>query len=54
MSIWESQRSQVSTVSEMRCLVAELAERGLKVDYRTMWAFAHGEGLSFKKNRARQ
>ena len=38
----------------LRGLVAELAERGLKVDYRTMWAFAHAEGLSFKKNRARQ
>lgn len=38
----------------LRGLVAELAGRGLKVDYRTMWAFAHGEGLSFKKNRARQ
>jgi putative transposase len=38
----------------LRGLVAELAERGLRVDYRTMWAFAHAEGLSFKKNRARQ
>jgi putative transposase len=38
----------------LRGLVAELAERGLKIDDRTMWAFAHGEGLSFKKNRARQ
>jgi transposase len=38
----------------LRGLVAELAERGLKVDYRTMWTFAHAEGLSFKKNRARQ
>lgn len=38
----------------LRGLVAELAERGLKVDYRTIWAFAHAEGLSFKKNRARQ
>lgn len=37
----------------LRGLVAELAERGLKVGYRTMWAFAHAEGLSFKKNRAR-
>lgn len=27
-----------------------LAERGLKVDYRTMWNFAHREGKSFKKN----
>jgi transposase len=33
----------------LRGLVAELAARGLKVDYRTMWAFAHAEGLSFKK-----
>ena len=38
----------------LRGLVAELAERGLKVDYRTMWNFVHGEKLSFKKNRARQ
>jgi transposase len=38
----------------LRGLVGELAERGLKVDYRTMWAFAHAEGLSFKKNRTRQ
>ena len=30
-------------------LVAELAERGLKVDYRTVWRFVHDEGLSFKK-----
>ena len=33
----------------LRGLVAELAERGLRVDYRTMWNFAHSEGLSFKK-----
>jgi putative transposase len=38
----------------LRGLVAELAARGLEVDYRTMWAFAHAAGLSFKKNRARQ
>ncbi len=36
----------------LRGLVAELAERGLKVDYRTVRSFVHGEGLSFKKNRA--
>jgi len=35
----------------LRGLVAELAERGLKVDYRTMWSFVHAEKLSFKKNR---
>ncbi len=38
----------------LRGLVAELAARGLKVDYRTVWTFVHREGLSFKKNRARQ
>jgi transposase len=38
----------------LRGLVAELGERGLKVDYRSVWAFVHAEKLSFKKNRARQ
>ncbi len=32
-------------------LVGELAARGLKVNYRTVWNFVHGEKLSFKKNR---
>ena len=36
----------------LRGLQAELAERGVKVDYRTVWAFVHAEGLSFKKKRA--
>ena len=35
----------------LRGLVAELAERGLKVDYRTVWAFVHAEGLTHKKRR---
>ena len=35
----------------LRGLVAELAEHGLKVDYRTVWSFVHAEKLSFKKNR---
>ena len=38
----------------LRGLVAELAERGLKVDYRTVWNFVHAEKRSFKKNRGRQ
>lgn len=38
----------------LRGLVAELAERGLKVDYRAVWGFVHAEKLSFKKNPARQ
>ena len=33
----------------LRGLVAELADRGLKVDYKTMWTFVHAEKLSFKK-----
>ena len=38
----------------LRGLVAELAERGLKVDYRSVWEFVHAENLSFKKKRRRQ
>jgi transposase len=38
----------------MRGLVRELAERGLKVDYRSVWNFVHAEKLSIKKNRRRQ
>ena len=32
-------------------LVAELAVRGLKVDYRSVWEFVHAEQLSYKKRR---
>ena len=35
----------------LRGLVAELAEHGLKVDYRSVWEFVHAEKLSFKKKR---
>lgn len=35
----------------LRGLVSELAERGLKVDYRSVWAFVHAEKLSYKKRR---
>jgi transposase len=38
----------------LRGLVVELAGRGLKVDYRSVWEFVHAEKLSFKKNSARQ
>jgi transposase len=33
----------------LRGLVGELAGRGLKVDYRSVWEFVHAENLSFKK-----
>ena len=36
----------------LRGLVAELAGRGLKVDYKTMWKFVRAENLSFKKKRS--
>lgn len=35
----------------LRGLVAELAERGLKVDYRSVWEFVHAEDLTHKKRR---
>ena len=43
--------ARAATDFTLRGLVAELADRGVKVDYRTVWAFAHDEGLSFKKKR---
>ena len=36
----------------LRGLVAELAERGVQVDYVQVWRFVHAEGLSFKNKRA--
>jgi transposase len=39
------------TLEEIR---AELADRGLRVGYGTVWRFFAAEGISFKKNRARQ
>lgn len=36
----------------LRGLVAELAERGVSVSYRTVWNFVHAERLSFKKKRS--
>jgi len=35
----------------LRGLVAELAERGLQVDYRSVWDFVHSEKLTYKKRR---
>jgi hypothetical protein len=48
--VWLLERTK--TDFTLRGLRAELAERGIKVDYRTVWSFAHTEGLSFKKKRA--
>ena len=35
----------------LRGLVAELAERGMQVDYGTVREFVHAEGLTHKKRR---
>ena len=49
-AVWLRQRMRGSDFT-LRGLVAELAERGLKVDYRSVWEFVHAEKLSFKKKR---
>jgi putative transposase len=49
-AVWLSQRIRAVDFT-LRGLVAELGERGLKVDYRSVWAFVHAEKLSFKKKR---
>ena len=38
----------------LRALVAELAERGIKVSYYAVWHFFEHEGITFKKKPARQ
>jgi len=45
---WLVQRCQARDFT-LRGLVAELAERGLSVDYRVVWTFVHDEKLSYKK-----
>jgi len=47
---WLIERCQEKDFT-LRGLVAELAERGLKVDYRSVWEFVHAEKLSYKKRR---
>ena len=47
--VWLSQRIRNGDFT-LRGLVAELAGRGLKVDYRSVWEFVHTEKLSFKKS----
>ena len=45
---WLLQRCQEREFT-LRGLVGELADRGLGVDYRVVWAFVHEEKLSYKK-----
>ena len=46
--IWLLQRIKDGDFT-LRGLVAELAERCIKVDYRSVWEFVHAEKLNFKK-----
>ena len=48
--VWLLER--VGSDFTLRGLVAELAGRGLTVDYRTVWNFVHAERPSFKKKRS--
>ena len=50
---WLIERCRARDFS-LRGLVAELAERGLTVDYHSVWAFVPAEKLSYKKNHSRQ
>jgi transposase len=49
-AVWLSQRIRDGDFT-IRGLVAELAGRGLKVDYHSVWDYVHAEKLSFKKKR---
>jgi transposase len=48
--VWLLQRTKNGDFT-LRGLAGELAGRGLKVDYRSVWEFVHTEKLSFKKKR---
>lgn len=41
---WLIERTKAGAFT-LRGLVAELSERGLRVDYRTVWKFVHREGI---------
>ena len=51
---WLLQRIEEAPDLTLEELRAELAGRGKRVGYGTVWRFFAAEGISFKKNRARQ
>ena len=53
-AVFLSDRIREDKPFTLRGLVVELAGRGLKVDYRSVWNFVHAEKLSFKKKRRGQ
>jgi putative transposase len=48
--LWLIQRCR-SRAFTVRGLVAELGERGLRTNYRSVWKFVHAEQLTYKKRR---
>ena len=51
---WLLARIAVAPDLTLRAIVAELAERGIRVSYFAVWHFFEHEGISFKKKPARQ
>jgi len=51
---WLLQRLAAQPDLTLRGLLAELAERGIKVSYYAVWHFFEHEGITFKKKLARQ
>ena len=51
---WLLQRLAAQPDLTLRGLLAELADRGIKVSYYAVWHFFEHEGISFKKKPARQ
>ena len=51
---WLIARCQEKDFTISQLVEELLAERGLKVDRRSVWEFLHAEGLSFKKKPVRQ
>lgn len=49
-ALWLAERCRQGEFT-LRGLVGELAERGIKADYRSVHAFVHGEKLTYKKRR---
>ena len=51
---WIRERVAEKPDITLRALLADLADRGIKVSYYAVWHFFEHEGISFKKKPARQ
>jgi transposase len=52
--VWLLQRIATAPDLTLRAVQAELAARGIRVGYSSVWNFFAAEGISFKKKPARQ